>query len=144
MKTTFAEFENRLREFIRGTSPLDFEILALELFRMQFDHIQAYRRFCEAEGRTPDTVETWTEIPVLPTTAFKEFELTSIPVAGRTKVFESSGTTGQGATNKAAQRSRHFHDAQSLALYEFSSLKWARQHLPLDTSLLFLTPPPAQ
>jgi hypothetical protein len=152
MKTTFAEFENRLREFIRGISPLNFDTLALELFRLQFDRVPAYRRFCEAEGRAPGTVESWTEIPVLPTTAFKEFELTSIPAAARTKVFESSGTTGHGhrddfrakpgAANK--QRSRHFHDAQSLAIYEFSSLMWARQHLPLDTSLLFLTPPPAR
>jgi hypothetical protein len=136
MKTNFAEFESRLREFIRGTPTSDFEMLALELFRLQLEHLPAYRRFCEMEGRTPDTVQTWRKIPALPTTAFKEFELTSIPAAARTMVFESSGTTGQ--------RSRHFHHDQSLGLYELSLSMWARRHLPLDTSLVFLTPPLAQ
>jgi hypothetical protein len=136
MNSTFVEFERRLREFIGETSTLPFEDLALDLFRLQFEHLAAYRRFCEAEGRTPDTVRTWSDIPALPTAAFKQFELTSIPSAARTTVFESSGTTGQ--------RSRHFHHDQSLRLYELSLSMWAQRHLPMETNLVFLTPPPAQ
>jgi len=59
-------------------------------------------------------------------------------------VFYSSGTTGQ-------QPSRHFHHAESLALYETSLLAWFRAHLLRQPASeisnfdwLILTPPTAQ
>ena len=67
-------------------------------------------------------------------------ELTSLPLEERNRVFYSSGTTEQ-------RRSRHFHNAASLAIYEASLLPWFRKHLLADTSradFLFLTPPPEQ
>src|SRR6185295_2043601 len=84
MKIRFAEFENRLREFLRAPLSSRFEGLALDLFRLQFDHVPAYGKFCEAEGYTPETVTVWADIPAIPTTAFKEFELTAIPGPERT------------------------------------------------------------
>src|SRR5688500_9111191 len=79
MKPGFTKLEERLREFIRGGSPHEFQSLALELFSLQFAHNPTYRRFCEAEDRAPERVGAWSDIPAVPTTAFKEFELTSIP-----------------------------------------------------------------
>jgi hypothetical protein len=96
----------------------------MELFALQFRHNGPYRRFCEARDATPATITHWTEIPAVPTSAFKEFNLTSLPVAERTTVFHSSGTTGQ-------QPSRHYHNADSLALYEASLLRWFGVHIPL-------------
>jgi hypothetical protein len=137
MKNSFAQFENRLREFMRSDSSDAFESLALELFRLQFTHNLPYRRFCEAERRTPDSVRAWNEIPAIPTSAFKELELSSIPLPERTAEFHSSGTTQQ-------RPSRHFHHRNSLAIYEASAMQWAQRHLPLTKgSVVFLTPPAA-
>jgi hypothetical protein len=150
---TFADFNARLREFIRYSSSAahQFEALALELFQLQFQHNAAYRRLCEARGLTPKKVSSWQDIPAVPTSAFKELELTSLAPEERTTYFFSSGTTEQ-------RRSRHFHSAESLALYEASLLPWFERHLladvndlveeqllgPLDKlPLLALTPPPA-
>lgn len=175
MTTTgiFAGFAARLREFIHrnretnsmhlsetpgakgGRSLLPsaksgFNELALALFRLQFEHNAPYRRVCEARRITPDNISAWNEIPAAPASAFKELELTSLPPTERTAVFLSSGTTEQ-------RRSRHYHNADSLALYEASLLPWFERHLladfdeliaeqplhPLDKlPLLILTPPP--
>jgi hypothetical protein len=94
-----------------------FSELALELFALQFKYNSAYRKICEARKLTPQTVEQWTQIPAVPTTAFKELELTSIPPDKRTAVFHSSGTMEQ-------KPSRHFHSAESLAVYEASLWSW--------------------
>ena len=144
MHSELIAFAARLRALIhahrfgRGGGALDdqFDSLALELFTLQFHSNSVYGKICTARGRTPKTVRDWTEIPAVPTAAFKELELTSIPAGERTAVFHSSGTTGQ-------KNSRHFHHAASLALYEASLLKWYEPHFGFAGSLLALTPPPA-
>jgi hypothetical protein len=103
----------------------NFEALTLRLFALQFKHNAAYRRLCEARGATPESVCHWAEIPAVPTSAFKEFTLSCLPAAARTTVFHSSGTTSQ-------QPSRHYHNAESLALYETSLLQWFTTHFPLS------------
>ncbi len=95
--------------------------LALELFALQFENNPAYRKICEARGLTPRVVEHWTQIPAVPTGAFKELELSCIPPGERTAVFHSSGTTEQ-------KPSRHFHNAESLAVYEASLWAWFEQN----------------
>ena len=141
-----SSFAARTRETIAATRRKppaalpSFDDLALELFALQFKHNAPYRRLCEARGRRPGTVLHWTAIPAVPTSAFKEFELSCLPAAERTAVFYSSGTTGQ-------RPSRHFHNADSLALYETSLLAWFDSHLPLaigNWELAILTPPPAE
>ena len=131
----------------------DFDALALELFALQFADNAAYRKIGEARGLTPKVVEHWTQIPAVPTGAFKELELSCIPPDERTAVFHSSGTTEQ-------KPSRHFHNAESLAVYEASLWKWFDRNVlrSADGSSassgktrgravrapIFLTPPPAQ
>jgi hypothetical protein len=122
----------------------EFNVLALELFALQFKHNAAYRKICEARRLTPKVVEHWTQIPAVPTAVFKELDLTCLALAERTTVFHSSGTTEQ-------KPSLHFHSAESLKVYEASLLPWFLENvLPnlrftiYDLRLVCLTPPPAQ
>ncbi|MGA3284495.1 MAG: hypothetical protein ABSD57_08560 [Verrucomicrobiota bacterium] len=195
MTSELANFAARLRKFILSegrvprdpdsglqssnggscNSPLrDFNSLALELFALQFKHNAAYRIICEsrlprrsvakAGGLTPKNVEHWTQIPAGPTAAFKELELTCLPPNERTAVFHSSGTTEQ-------KPSRHYHSAESLAVYETSLWPWFQANVAIGApnsdsacfqlgivradseigapsvqqfQLIILTPPPAQ
>jgi hypothetical protein len=145
MTSELSNFAARLRESIySGFSRQDFDALALELFALQFKQNPAYQKICEARGRTPKSVGHWTQIPAVPTGAFKELELTSLAPNERTAVFHSSGTTEQ-------KPSRHFHNAGSLAVYEASLWKWFAQNFFANPKsriqnpeLVMLTPPPSQ
>jgi hypothetical protein len=137
-----------------GSSEKGFDVLALELFSLQFENNAAYRKICQARlprrsvakagGLTPQIVEHWTQIPAVPASAFKELELSCIPPDERAAVFHSSGTTEQ-------KPSRHFHNATSLEIYETSLWSWFAQNvLPdlrftiHDLRLICLSPPPEQ
>jgi hypothetical protein len=127
-----------------GSYEKDFNQLALELFAIQFKNNAAYRKICEARRLTPKTVEHWTQIPAVPTVAFKELKLTCLGPDERTTVFHSSGTTEQ-------KPSRHYHSVDSLKVYEASLLPWFLENvLPdlrftiYDLRLVCLTPPPVQ
>jgi hypothetical protein len=149
MTLDFDRFCASLREWFQHPARLyepdseaRFGSMALELFGLQYEHNAAYRRFAEARRATPEGVKDWTEIPAVPTAAFKEIDLTSLPPEQRVKVFHSSGTTGQ-------RPSRHFHCSGSLSLYEESMWSWFRTNLlagegTFATSwrLAILTPPP--
>jgi hypothetical protein len=131
-----SSFAARLRRFIcASTKPVEwapgdvpaFEQLALELFALQFEQNAPYRRFCEARQARPDSVARWTAIPAVPTAAFKEWDLSCLPVEERTTVFHSSGTTGH-------QPSRHYHNATSLEVYEAALLAWFGVNCPMANS----------
>jgi len=118
----------------------NFEDLSLELFEVQFSHNSTYRAWCESLGRTPASVRHPNDIPSVPTSAFKEFDLSCLPVGSWTSVFHSSGTTLQ-------KPSRHFHDANSLSVYEASLKPWFARHLLANSpakgselTLICLTP----
>ena len=126
-----------------GSYENDFNRLALELFALQFKANAAYRKICEARGLTPNALEHWTQIPAVPTAAFKELDLTCLAPGERTVVFHSSGTTEQ-------KPSRHFHSPESLKLYEASLIPWFLENVLPDFrfpiskfGLVCLTPPPA-
>ena len=119
---------------------VEFNGLALMLFTLQFAYNEPYRKLCTARGVTPSDLTHWTQIPTVPTVAFKEFEMTSLPPEDRTRVFHSSGTTAQ-------QPSQHFHNAESLKVYEASLWPWLRENLRFtiaDLRLLSFTPPAKQ
>jgi hypothetical protein len=145
---TFSSLTARLHAFIRGQSPgaaaadasssggceAQFNLLALDLFALQYAHNPAYRRLCQARKALPLDVSHWTEIPSVPAVAFKELEMTSLCPEERTAVFHSSGTTEE-------KPSRQFHDAGSLALYESSARAWFGAHvLTGKWPMIFLTP----
>ena len=137
MNNELTTFAARLRAAISHRhSVIDsrqFSTLAVELFALQFQFNPNYRKLCEARHLTPQTIGHWTEIPHVPTSVFKELELSCIPPAEQTAVFHSSGTTEQ-------KPSRHFHCPESLALYEASLWHGFSPHFSPDHELLFLTP----
>jgi hypothetical protein len=143
MKSDLSSFAVRLRAAMNDPQTglgMSFPELAMELFKLQFVANPAYRKFCEARRSTPSTVSAWIQIPAAPTTAFKELELSCLAPTERSQVFHSSGTTRQ-------IPSRHFHNAESLAIYETSLWNWFSRHHavnPEETSFLALTPPPAE
>ena len=132
----FSTHAARLREFIRRhstgvpvadrmpreESERQFNAVAIDLFGLHYAQNPAYRRLCQARKKFPMDVTHWTEIPATPAVAFKEMEMTTLCDDERTTVFHSSGTTEQ-------KPSRHFHNAESLALYEASLLPWFAEHL---------------
>lgn len=149
MTTGLATFAARLRDRFASwaASPGEalpetgFNLLALELFAAQFAANESYRRLCHARRASPETVEHWTRIPAVPAAAFKEVEMTCLPPAARERVFHTSGATAQ-------TPGRHFHSAESLALYEASLWPWFARHVLDDGGAirrdwLVLTPPPA-
>ena len=142
--SSFDSYSRRLRADIkRGTALTDAEFGALAngLFALQFAHVAPYRRLCEARGISPATLADWARIPAVPAQAFKDLELTSLATTERTSVFHSSGTTEH-------RPSRHFHSADSLAVYEASLLPWFERHLLTGggrlrpRAILCLAPPP--
>jgi hypothetical protein len=145
---SFCEYAMRLREFIRqsmngslvnGALDQQFSELAQALFQLQFEHNQVFRQLCQRRGVTPESRPQWKSMPAVATRAFKEMEVTSLPEDQRTFVFYTSGTT-------LDHPGRHFHNPDSLAVYEASLLPWFRKHLlpdDLPLSLVNLTPPKA-
>lgn len=111
-----AALERRVLEWIAegALAPGDdarFESLALALFRFQHAHDAAYRRICDAFGVEARRVSRWSEIPAVPTGAFKEARLACFPVEDEIAEFRSSGTT--------TERPGVLH-LDSLELYEAS------------------------
>ncbi len=144
MTSDLSLFTARLREiFATGVcSDALFEELSGDLFRLQYKANEAYRKFCETQRITPAAIEHWRGIPTVPTAAFKELAVTCLPSEQRCHVFHSSGTTEH-------RPSRHFHSAESLAIYEASLWPWFACHLLPDfeaavtrARLVLLTPPP--
>ncbi len=70
-----------------------FERRALELFAAQYEAIEPYRRFCDRRDRTPRDVESWLDVPSVPTDAFKRIRLSSAPAGATVRTFRTSGTT---------------------------------------------------
>lgn len=105
----------KIVDFIGDTAPTDseFDALACALFRRQRERVGPYRRLCEGLGAGPGGVLSWRDVPAVPAQAFKAFDLSCAPLGETVAVFHSSGTTGQ-------QASRHYLDADGLALYETS------------------------
>ena len=118
---------------LRGkTDENEFNRLTLELFELQSLHNKPYASLCQQRGIRARDIDHWTQIPAVPTGAFKQRELTSLIPEQRTSVFFSSGTTQQ-------DRSRHFHSRESLHVYEESLWNWF-SHFFKSADNIVLTP----
>ena len=134
MTSELSKLAARFRDLCRAStsnglasslSDAPFNQLALELFELQFNANAVFRSFCKSRGFMPGVIEDWTCIPAVPTTAFKDADLTCLRPEERIAAFHSSGTTGQ-------SRSRHFHSHESLAVYEDPS--WISMASPSSRS----------
>ena len=78
----------------------EFESLALETYRYQYDQVSVYREFCDYLGKRPESTHALTDIPFLPIEFFKSHKVLS-QGSQVEQIFQSSGTTG-------ATRSKHY------------------------------------
>ena len=72
----------------------EFNALALQIFKHQFDNNPVYRSFCDLLNKHPSDVRTVSDIPFLPIQFFKTHKVLSSKT-DISEVFKSSGTTGQ-------------------------------------------------
>jgi hypothetical protein len=92
----------RIVRHLQAPSVADFDLLSRDAFAFQFERIAPYRAMCERAGRTPETVATFREVPMVPATAFASVELAAGPAI---ETFRSSGTLG----GSESPRSVHHH-----------------------------------
>lgn len=70
----------------------NFNALALEIFRFQYQNNSVYRAYCDAIRVKPPDINSITKIPFLPISFFKTHRVTSTEFVPEV-IFESSGTT---------------------------------------------------
>jgi hypothetical protein len=97
-----------------------FDALAQRIFRHQFDQCLPYARFAKGRGVTADSLRWWTEIPAVPSAAFKEMPLRSFPESQTQLTLRTSGTSG-------SKRGELHLD--TLTVYKASALASLRRHL---------------
>lgn len=116
--------------------PLDdetFNRMALRVFQFQYVRNAAYAAFCDRRERTPDTVTHWTDVPVVPTAAFKEVPLIAGDPADAEAVFRTSGTT-QGVEKRGV------HHVPDVGIYHSSLIpNFAACVLPDGAELTMLS-----
>jgi hypothetical protein len=116
----------------------DFDALALRCFAFQFERNVPYAAFCRRRGLTPETVSHWSDIPAVPTAAFRTVELTAGQAGDAEMIFRTSGTTSGGVSD-----ARGTHYILDLTLYHFSLIPTFAAHLLPDGAelpLLSLVP----
>jgi hypothetical protein len=132
--------QHTLLETIRAGTPIDdarFDALARAVFAHQYALNEPYRRFCERRGASPASLDRWTEIPAVPTDAFKAAALVCGDPADAAAVFRTSGTT-------AGAERRGTHYVPDLALYDAALRRGFARHLLPDGArprFLSLVPP---
>jgi hypothetical protein len=98
-------------------STREFNQLAIDIFKYQFENNDVYRSFCDLLYRHPSEVENIEQIPFLPIQFFKSREILSSTNKVE-QIFTSSGTTGN-------TTSRHL--VTDLSVYECSYLQGFQQ-----------------
>ena len=97
----------------RAAADRRFGTLALELFAHQYESGEAYRVLCDSFGRSPANIEHWSDIPAVPTGAFKQARLATFPEEQEVRTFRTSGSSS------AARGALHL---DTLELYDASLL----------------------
>ncbi len=130
----------RIRRGAHAPLPDDeFDALARDVFAHQLAGNAPYRAFCERRGIGPDGVRTWTDVPAVPTDAFKAAALVVGDASAAKAVFRTSGTT-------AGRERRGTHYVPDLALYDAALREGFRAHLLPDGArprVASLVPPPS-
>ena len=120
-------------------SPADdeFNRVALRIFAYQYAHNAPYAKFCDRRERTPHDVQHWTDIPAVPTAAFKEVPLVTVAPSQAEATFRTSGTTH-------GNEKRGIHYIPDVSLYHFALIpNFAACMLPdgAELRMLSLVPP---
>jgi len=116
-----------------------FNELALKEFVYQYHENELYRQLCQSQGVSPDNVSHWTEIPPIPTRAFKESIIASFPLSETELSLLTSGTTDPDARGKI------YRDKSSLELINKSNYMLTKEFIFPDVDrmkILLLVPSP--
>lgn len=122
----------------KSTSERAFNEAALAVFEYQYRTIPVVKTLADNAKRWPTSIESWTQIPAVPTPTFKYADLFAHPLADATHIFESSGTSG-------APKSRSLFSSEGLKLMELAIRVNAEEMLTQDgrrTRIFVLAPPP--
>jgi hypothetical protein len=90
-----------------------FNEAALELFAFQFETNRPYGDYCRRKGQSPREVRHWTEIPALPTDAYKCEPLATFDTASAVRVFMTSGTS-----SGPESRGKVYKDREAMAVHD--------------------------
>lgn len=100
----------------------EFDRLAMDVFRHQYERNAIYRRFCDARGANPDSVEESQRIPAVPSDAFKVAALLCGDPRDAEVAFRTSGTT-------RGRESRGVHYLLDTGLYRAALVAGFERHL---------------
>jgi hypothetical protein len=92
---------------------VQFTTAALSLFERQIETNPPYAAFCRRLGRTPAGIRHWTEIPAVPTDAYKQEPLATFDPAEAERVFMTSGTT-----SGPEKRGKIYKDRKAMAIHD--------------------------
>lgn len=94
----------QIEDQILNANDETFESLALDLFKIQYQHTPIYRRYVDALSVDPESVQSMHAIPFLPISFFKTHEVLSDQGTGVEQVFRSSGTTSDSFSRHLVRR----------------------------------------
>lgn len=112
-----------VEDFEAGREAPSFDALACELARYQAEHSAGYGRLCHARGIDPAALTRASDIPAVPTDAFKVTHVSTFPPGEAVVTFRTSGTT---------VGSRGAHPVRDPATYEAASVAFGRRWLARD------------
>lgn len=128
------DLTEQIQHYIQG-GDADFNALACQVFAYQYQYCQPYQAYCRQVNKTPAQVQTWRQVPAVSTEVFREFNLSTLPVATAQYVFYTSGTS---------QETRGKHYYYDMRLYHATianSFMQGLQLLPQNkVSFRILTP----
>lgn len=127
-----------VRAFADGVAaPESFDALAVDLGRFQAEHVPGYLRLCARRHVDPAACTHASQLPAVPTDAFKAMRVAAFPESETHQIFRTSGTT-------VGQRGRH--DFRDLRTYDAAALAFGRASLIGSGAfvVLVLGPSPAE
>ena len=98
------------------------------------EHIPAYRRYLEKSAWTSAGFAEYGEVPYLPVSVFKHFDLCAVPAAQVARVLQSSATTTGTPSKIYLDKATSFRQARALAAIVMEEVgRSKRPYLVLDT-----------
>ncbi|WP_017727918.1 LuxE/PaaK family acyltransferase [Halalkalibacterium ligniniphilum] len=130
MLQAYQKLKLELLDFMNQPSSTDeaFNEMALKVFTFQYEHNQAFRKFCRKRRVSPRTIKHYSEIPPVPIDAFKLTTLSCHPIEETEAVFMTSGTTN------ADRRGKNYH--RDLEIYDRSMKTHFKPYIMPDVEKL--------
>jgi hypothetical protein len=118
-----ADLSDRLLQLFKAGVDADlseaaFNELALAVFAYQSRANAPYAGWLRLRGVRTEAVTSWDQIPALPTAAFKEAELTTLPADQVRVVYETSGTTTRDRPGRHLLPGTRLYDASLLPNFQ--------------------------